>query len=200
MAVMARALEHITAEKQTVEIPDYGNTLAKMAKSLAAIEGKPALQMTPEDMAARMEAAAALARRDDRATLAEARRLQADAAKDLARMIGTVASVREQWHHVFWFGGIGIVLGILLGVITPGFVAHLAPTAWHWSERIAARAVRERTLWEAGTHLMRTDDPAAWETLVRATRLWRENRDVIAGCRKRAKLGRTTRCVVQIKS
>jgi hypothetical protein len=53
MAVMARALEHIAAEKPAIEIPDYGNTLAKMAKSLVAIEGKPAMQMTPEDMALR---------------------------------------------------------------------------------------------------------------------------------------------------
>lgn len=199
MAVMARTLEHIAAEKQAIDIPDYGNTLAKIAKSLVAIEGKPALQMTPEDMAARMEAAAAQARRYDRATLAEARQLQADALKNLTVLVRATYTIREQRHRLWWSGGICLILGCLVWAVIPGFVAHLVPREWHWPERIAARAVRAATPWDAGMYLMRADDPAAWETLVKATEIWRENHDVIAECKRLAKPGRTTRCIVQIK-
>jgi hypothetical protein len=146
-----------------------------------------------------MEAAAAEARRDDRATLAEARRFHVDTLKDLSTLIGTVSTIREQKHRLRWWAGIGLVLGCLLGATVPGFVARLAPTGWQWPERIAARAVRQATLWDAGMRLMRVDDPAAWETLVEATEMWRENHDVIAECKKLVKSGRTTRCVIQIK-
>ena len=37
MAVMARALEHIAVEKQSLEFPDYGPTLAKMNSYLATL-------------------------------------------------------------------------------------------------------------------------------------------------------------------
>lgn len=47
LALLRRAIEHVAAEKAEIEVPDYSNTLAKIAKWLIAIEGARALQMTP---------------------------------------------------------------------------------------------------------------------------------------------------------
>ncbi|ODU30005.1 MAG: hypothetical protein ABS88_06520 [Sphingopyxis sp. SCN 67-31] len=93
LALLRRAIEHVAAEKADIEIPDYSNTLAKIAKALIAIESAPALQMTPEDLAARIEAAAALARREDQAAIAELKRELAEARRDLRTTIGTAATI-----------------------------------------------------------------------------------------------------------
>ena len=68
MALLRRAVEHLATEKAEIEIPDYSNTLAQIAKSQIAIERKPAMQMTPEDVEARMTAAAVQVRNDERSS------------------------------------------------------------------------------------------------------------------------------------
>lgn len=54
IALMARAVEHMAAERLSIEIPDYNPTLEKtnahlagITKRLKAIEDAPALDMTP---------------------------------------------------------------------------------------------------------------------------------------------------------
>ncbi|OYW85154.1 MAG: hypothetical protein B7Z20_09600 [Sphingobium sp. 32-64-5] len=189
LALLRRAIEHVAAEKADIEIPDYSNTLAKIAKALIAIESAPALQMTPEDLAARIEAAAALARREDQAAIAELKRELAEARRDLRTTIGTAATIaqqeRERWR---WAGG-GFVAGCLLMAVLPGFAARLAPTDWHWPERLAARTVREPTLWEAGTRIMRADSPHAWQSIADAAELRRDNHEAIDACEQQAANG-----------
>lgn len=60
LAVIARALEHIAVEKQSIEVPDYNPTLGKInanmaefAKHMEALSQSEALRMTPENMADR---------------------------------------------------------------------------------------------------------------------------------------------------
>ena len=61
LSMLTRAVEHITIERQSLEIPDYSPTLAKHGGHLAAMAGQmkrladaPAMQLTPESMAERM--------------------------------------------------------------------------------------------------------------------------------------------------
>lgn len=103
MALMRRAVEHLAAERADIIIPDYGTTLGEMARrlgemslSLFAIASKPAMQMTPEDMAARMRAAATQARRDDHIALADAQQQHVEAVRTLRALAGDVASFNEQ--------------------------------------------------------------------------------------------------------
>jgi hypothetical protein len=179
LALLRRAIEHVAAEKADIEIPDYSSTLAKLAKSVIAIEGAPALQMTPEEFQSQIEAAAALARREDQAAIAELKRELAETRRDLRVTIGTAATIGQQERdRRRWFGG-GLIAGCLLMAILPGFVAHLAPTGWYWPERLAARIVREPTLWQAGTRIMRADSPASWQSIDDAAELRRDNREAI---------------------
>src|SRR3546814_17036262 len=92
---MVRAVEHMAAERLNIEIPDYTPTLEKtnawlaaIIKRLKAIEDAPALDMTPEDMGARIDAAARNARETDRANVQQAPPNTASAAQALPQTIG----------------------------------------------------------------------------------------------------------------
>lgn len=93
----------------------------------------------------------------------------------------------EQRRRLFQAAGGGVLAGILLWSFLPGTVARAVPDSWHWPERMAARMVGEETPWTAGIRLMRVDDPAMWDAIVQASRIERENREIISGCVKSAK-------------
>jgi len=199
MALMRRAVEHLVTEKADIAIPDYSSTLAEMTKRLVSIERKPAMQMTPEDMAARIKGAAEEARREDRATLAEAKQKHVDAARALSALHGTATTIADQCRRLKWAAGGGLFAGMLLWSILPGIVARIMPTSWHWPERIAARTVREPTLWEAGARIMHADSPEAWRAITEAAEMRRENSEAIETCQKRAaKSGQPVRCTIKI--
>lgn len=200
LALLRRAVEHLATEKAEIEIPDYSNTLAKIAKSSIAIESAPALQMTPEDFGARFEAAAVMARREDQAMLAAAKRELAETTRTLRVTIGTAATIDQQSRACWWWGGGGFIAGCLIWAALPGFVARIAPTGWHWPERLAARAVREPTLWQAGTRIMRADSPAAWQSIDTAAELRRDNREAIDACEQQAaKAKQPVRCTIRVR-
>ncbi|AVA12954.1 DUF6118 family protein [Sphingopyxis sp. MG] len=200
MAMMRRAVEHLATEKAEIDIPDYSSTLTEMAKRLVAIEGKPAMTITPEDMAARIAAAATEARREDLATLAEAKKQHGEAAHALRALVGTASTIREQHRHLKWAAASGLLAGCLLWAVLPGFVARILPTSWHLPERIAARTVREPTLWEAGTRIMHADSPAAWQAIAEAAEMRRYNREAIDACvQQAAKAKQPVRCTIRVR-
>jgi hypothetical protein len=201
MALLRRAVEHLATEKAEIEIPDYSNTLAQIAKSQIAIERKPAMQMTPEDMAARIAAAAAQARRDDQTTLAEAKQKHVDAAHALARLLGKAATINEQRRRLKWAAGGGLLAGMLLWSFLPGVIARALPASWHLPERIAARTVGEPTLWEAGTRIMRADSPEAWQTIADAAEMRRDNREAIDACERDSRRSKQpVRCTIRVRA
>ncbi|WP_145199431.1 DUF6118 family protein [Sphingobium sp. B2] len=201
LALLRRAIEHVAAEKADIEIPDYSNTLAKLAKAVIALESAPALQMTPEDFQRRITAAAALARREDQAAFAELKRELADTRNSLRAISGTAATIDQQERARRWWCGGGFVAGCLLWAALPGFVARIAPTDWHWPERLASRTVREPTLWEAGTRIMRADSPHAWQSIADAAELRRDNHEAIDACEQQAaKTKQPVRCTIRIRN
>lgn len=200
LALLRRAIEHVAAEKADIEIPDYSNTLAKLAKAVIAIENAPALQMTPEEFQNRFEVAAALARREDQAAIAELKRELAETRRDLRATIGTAAAIDQQERARWRWAGGGFAAGCLFMAILPGFAAHLAPTGWHWPEHLAARTVREPTLWEAGTRIMRADSPRAWQSIADAAELRRDNHEAIDACEQQAaKAKQPVRCTIRVR-
>lgn len=208
VALMARAVEHMATERLNIEIPDYTPTLEKtnvylaaIHKRMKAIEDAPALDVTPEDMGARITAVAHKAREADRASIERVQQSQADAVQALHRIIGKAHTREQQREHLWWGVGGGVLAGCLLWSILPGMVARIMPVGWHWPERIAARTVREPTLWEAGARIMRADDPEAWQFISDATEILRENQEDITACkRKAAKSKKTVRCSIRIKT
>lgn len=106
----------------------------------------------------------------------------------------------EQRRRLFQAAGGGVLAGILLWSFLPGTIARAVPDSWHWPERMAARMVGEETPWTAGIRLMRADDPATWDAIVQASRIERENREIISGCVKSANATRqSVRCSVRVQ-
>lgn len=207
IALMVRAVEHMAAERLNIEIPDYNPTLEKtnaylvaVHKRLQAIEDAPALDMTPEDMSKRIAAAAQKAREGDRASVERVQQSQANAVQALHQIIGNARTREQQREHLWWGIGGGVLAGCLLWAILPGVVARIMPLSWHWPERIAARTVREPTLWEAGARIMRAENPGAWEFIIEAAEMRRRNRDVIEACKKKAaRAKQPARCMIRIE-
>lgn len=206
LSMLTRALEHIAIEKQSIEVPDYSPMLAKMGGHLAsiaaqtkAIQGAPALLMTPESMADRITEAAKAARETDKATIRKSQELHGQAYADLRRATGTVRTKQEQrWHILYTATGTALAIS-LLWLAYPGWAANVGPQGWNWPERVARRVLGEPTLWEAGIRLMRTDNPQAWQAIVSATDMVHENRDALAACQKTAaKAKEPVRCTVRI--
>lgn len=193
LAVIARALEHIAVEKQSIEVPDYNFTLAKInaalaeiAKHMKAFSQSEALNMTPESMAERIMGAAEAARVTDKTTIRQAQGLLRETHADQMRAIGAIRTTDQQrWHMIYT--GIGTALAVsLLWLFYPGWAASLAPDGWHWPERVATRTMGEASPWDAGIRLMRAVNPEGWQAIVDAAQMARENRDAFATCQKAA--------------
>lgn len=208
LAVIARALEHIAVEKQSIEVPDYSPTLAKINAALAevarhmkAFSQSEALSMTPESMAERIIGSAEAAREEDKASIKQAQALLREAYAGQMRCIGAIRSKGLQRRHNL-YTGIGTALVIsLLWLFYPGWAASLAPTGWHWPERVAKRTMGEPTLWDAGVRLMRAGNSKEWQAIVRTAELARSNRAHIDDCREAAaKAGRQIKCVIFVEA
>ncbi|RYM05604.1 DUF6118 family protein [Sphingobium cupriresistens] len=207
MALLRRAVEHLAAEKAEIVIHDYGKTLAEiarrigaMAETLAALAAMPALKMTPEAFADRMDMAAAMARHEDHAALVEAKRALAETTRDLRTAIGSAATIDAQRRNRrLWAIG-GFAAGCLLWSALPGFAARAMPIGWHLPERIEARTMGEPLLWDAGIRLMHADNPQAWQEIVATTRMQDDNRDALTACQHRATKARmSVQCTIMVR-
>lgn len=206
IAMMARAVEHLAAERASIDIPDYSATLGQMnsrlaaaAQALAEIVGKPAMQMTPEALAARMNAAAEKSRATDRTTLREAREGHEEATRTIRGLVGVMQGVKEQRRRLTWAAGAGLLAGCILWSILPGAVLRVFPVGWHLPESMAVHIIGEPNLWDAGARMMKVGDPEAWRTILSADNMRRENLDTITACeRAAAKTGKPERCSILI--
>jgi hypothetical protein len=206
IAMMARAVEHLAAERASIDIPDYSATLGQMntrlaaaVQGLAGIAGKPAMQLTPEALAARMDAVAETSRATDRTTIREAHEAHQEAARSIQRLVGAVSGATEQRRHLKWAASGGLVVGCLLWSILPGVILRSLPSSWHMPDSMAAHIIGEPTLWDAGVHMMRADGPEAWKTLIAAAEIRLDNREAITACElAAAKAKRPVRCTIKV--
>ena len=124
----------------------------------------------------------------------------AETRRDLRAAIGTAATIDQQERARWRWAGGGFIAGCLLWAVLPGFVARLVPTDWHWPERLAARTVREPTLWQAGTRIMHADSPRAWQGIANAAELRRDNHEAIDACEQQAaKAKQPVRCTIRVR-
>ncbi|KRC08024.1 hypothetical protein ASE06_16345 [Sphingopyxis sp. Root214] len=206
IALMRRAVENLATEKANIDIPDYNSTLGEMAqhlntatKTLADIAAKPAMEMTPETMAQRMDQAARKARQSDREQIGAAENRYDHAVRELGRIVASAKSAHEQREWLKLAGGGGVLAGCLLWAIVPGPITRALPESWHMPEKVAARVLGEPSIWEAGVRLLRVGSPEAWRAISDAAEMRHQNRETIANCEKAAnKTKRTVRCLVKV--
>ncbi len=208
MALMRRAVEHLAAERADIVIPDYEATLAEMSKRLGAIRGSiddiaehPAMQVTPDSFGRRIEAAAEAARRGDQGRINDAQRELRQATQDMRAVTSQARTSADQRRRMLQAVGGGALAGILLWSFFPGTIARAAPENWHWPERMARHVLGDRTIIDAGIHLIRSQNPKAWEDIAYTAKISDANADAIEDCKGKAdRAGRPVDCVLRIGS
>ncbi len=199
VALLRRAVEQLSTEKAEIDGPDYSVTLGEMAQRLGAIEGKPAMTITPEGLAERIGKAAETSRRSDVKTIHEARDEHRQAANEIQKLVGTMRTRQKQRRRLQIAVASGIAVGCLLWSILPGVILRALPASWHMPESMAAHIIGEPSLWEAGSRLMRAGDPGSWRSMVLAVEMRRDNREAIDKCeRAAAKAKGMARCTIRI--
>lgn len=200
VGALRRAVEALPEALEEARAPDYGSELGHMVKSLEmaaakleAMEKHPALRLTPEQHQAAVARASEGLMRDalqklDRATQeAERERHQ------LARMIGTIRTKRDQ---LFWLIAIPVLVFALTLFASPILLGWLP---FGWSSDVAAIVMGEDR-WDAGWSLLRAADPAGWERSVDAWNLVNKNFAQFEKCIKyKANSLKTKNCIVTLK-
>lgn len=194
MAMVRHTVQNMARERADIVIPDYTTTLGQMAdqlaqvsKTLTAIGCKPAIELTPEDIAVQIKRTSNDMQRDTSDLFRQGRRDFDSAARQLSAMVGRVRAEDEQKRQTWRFAGMGLAAGMLLWSILPGTIARAMPESWHWPERMARKAVGEPSIVEAGIRLIRSQNPEGWEELVKAQRILTENREALDRCSERAR-------------
>lgn len=193
MAMVRHTVQNMARERADIVIPDYTATLGQMAdqlaqvsKTLTAIGNKPAIELTPDDIAVQIKRASLDMLCDSSDLFRQGRKDLDNATDRLAAIVGRVRAEAEHKRQTWRFAGIGVLAGILLWAILPGTIARAMPESWHWPERLARKAVAEPTIVEAGIRLIRSQDPEAWEEIAEVARILNANRDSFEQCKDRA--------------
>jgi hypothetical protein len=169
-----RAFEALRAEvaavRQAVEAraaPDYALTLGAIVKELqgvgarlAAIEGHPAMAMTPEGYSAQLTAAAERAHQAGGKASWDATTQLDDATRRLERSAGHIRAREEQQR---WIGG-AVVVGIMLGIALWYVLPSLLP--WGAGDWLASSLIGGGR-WRAGEALMERASPEGFDRMVR---------------------------------
>ena len=124
VALMRRAVAGLSAERASIEVPDYSQTLGKMAAALNAIlkankelAEAPALRMNAQNWAEQIAAASRAARQADREALDHARSGFDEITRTLSASLVSARAADAQLMWVLGAAGTGLVVGVLIGVV-----------------------------------------------------------------------------------
>ncbi len=206
LAGVTAAVDGFAERQQDLLGRDYSEDLAVIHQSceglregIDALAQKPALVLTPEMIGRQIEAGARQARKDADLALAAVHNNLQHAISALAKMTGSVRTVRQQNQWLSGAVGLALVLGAMGGAIILPAIDWVVPEGWLWPEKRAMSALRRRG-WEAGERLLLVADPKRWKAVQASTRLSEENSDTIWKCAMRAadrKL-RSVGCTVEV--
>jgi hypothetical protein len=169
VAGMTMAVNKMAGEWKALEIPDYTETLGKMAtnfetlaEELKGLSSKPALELTPDALAKQIAAAGEVARKAEQESLASATATFVKLGSEMAGFLASARTENEQNKWVLGFGGLCLAFGLIAATVLPGPIYRAMPENWHWPEKSAAN-VLDRDMWDAGERLQAVADPKRWE-------------------------------------
>jgi hypothetical protein len=129
IALMRRAVTGLSAEHASIEIPDYSQTLGRMAAVLNAIlrtnkelAEAPALRMTAQNWADQLAAASRAARQADREALDRARSGFEEITRALSASFASARAADAQLMWVLGAAASGLAVGMLIGAMVARFV------------------------------------------------------------------------------
>jgi hypothetical protein len=170
--------------------PNFGwqkKALTLVLKHLQAIEKHPALEMTPEQHAARIENAGLSATREAERAYQKASIEASGTKRELVGMIGQMRGKKEQRDEVLLWAGIAGLGMLLLGLVASPFLASHLPFGWDGS--VASIIMEQPDDWNAGAALMKEGNPQASDQLGVAWRLLigdQANAKAVADCQDQA--------------
>lgn len=128
VSLLRRAVQGLTAERQNA--PDYLPTLQEMVQRLDSIARTvervckaPAMELSVESLASRIEEAAVVARRDARQLVTDANAATHTAITRIDAVVEKGWTAERQWRQLLWTAGIAFVVGIILCFALPRILA-----------------------------------------------------------------------------
>ena len=129
IALMRRALAGLSAERASIEVPDYSQTLGQMGKALNAIlrtnkefAEAPALRMNAQNWAEQIAAASRTARQADRESLDRARSEFDEMSRAMSASLDSARTADKQLTWLLCTTGGGLVVGIVIGLMVSWLV------------------------------------------------------------------------------
>ncbi|AOG02557.1 hypothetical protein BSY18_4164 (plasmid) [Blastomonas sp. RAC04] len=206
LAGVTAAVDGVAERQQDLRGRDYGEDLALIHQScedlretIDALAQKPALALTPEMIGRQIEATGRQVRKDADLALAAVHINLQNAISALARITGSVRTVRQHNQWLAGAAGLALVLGAMGGAIFLPAIDWVVPQSWLWPEKRATSALN-RNGWAAGERLLLVSDPERWKAIQAAATLSEANSGAIERCARRAadrKL-RSVGCTVEV--
>ena len=203
LALLTSAVEGFASRQEAITARDYGPDLEKIAARMANVGNainvlaeRPAIALTPAEMARQIEAAGKTIQQADHAAFSGAQQGLAQAARELDGMVARERTREKQVDALIWaalFGMITAMLFILLGN------AALERLGWLPSAEQRAVALLGGDRWKAGQALMATENPARWREMLDAIKLVDANAETLALCAAHARQrGKAARCTIDV--
>jgi hypothetical protein len=201
LAGMTMAVNKMAGEWNALEIPDYTETLGKMAtnfetlaEELEELSSKPVLELTPEALAKQIAAAGAAARKTEQESLASATATFVRLGSEMAGFLASARTENEQNKWVLGFGGLCLAFGLIAATVLSGPIYRAMPVSWHWPEKRAANML-DRDMWDAGERLQAVADRQRWKWLFAIDDASNEGRALLSECYREAdRSKRPTKC------
>lgn len=199
VSALRGSIDAIPAAVRDNRPADYAPTLGAIVKAiqgvekrLAAIEGHPAIRLTPEQHGRAIEKAGAAAMREAMERFRNEAAALGLERRQLGQIIGVALTKEAQRRRQLWFAGAGVVVGLILFPL----IAAFAPGGSY----LAALAAGQTDRWTAGVGLMQAGSMAGSQALA-ASQLVNANIEVIRTCRETAaKAGKEQKCVITVPS
>jgi hypothetical protein len=206
LAGMTMAVNKMAGEWNALEIPDYTETLGKMAANFEALaeeveelSSKPALELTPESLAKQIAAAGAAARKVEQQELASAAATFVRLGSEMAGFLASARTENEQNKWVLGFGGLCLAFGLVAATVLPGPIYRAMPESWQWPEKSAANML-DRDVWDAGERLQAVADPKRWEARSAIEAATVESKESYSACLKAvATTRKSVQCVIRFE-
>lgn len=193
LAGLTASVDGFAERQQDLLGRDYSAELAQiheasqaMGDAISALARRPALALTPKEIADQIAQAGRDSRKEDHAALVAAHQDMQKAAGNLATVTASARTAQQQTQWLAGAAGLALVLGLIGGCTIPPAIDWMVPETWYWPERRAV-SVLHRHGWEAGERLLAVADPDQWNDVQAAVHLWQSNGDTIGQCAARAK-------------
>jgi hypothetical protein len=167
------------------EPPDYSATLAKLTedssrtvKSVAWLVQRPAMALTPAELAKSIEVAGESARKADQGLIVEARNGLNSARDAFSVWTAQARDAALQKKRLLQVAAIASAVSFSIGLWLPVRVIQSAPQGWGWRERAAALVI-DADRREAGQRLLKYADPDRYREQQADDVLRQQNREKV---------------------